>query len=88
MVTISEGKHYSLGLELELVTSSSGAQLAQYMFDVQKLYCRLLTFPLVTVAAANGIAGTPSSPPYYSSLLLMYQSRSHLCSGSSHGPLS
>ena len=67
MVTISDGKHYSLGLELDLVTSSSGAQLAQYMFDVQKLYCRLLTFPLVTVAAANGIAGTLSSPPYLSS---------------------
>ena len=53
MVTVSDGKHYSLGLDLELVTGG-GVNMTQYLFDVQKLYRRLLTFPMVTVAAANG----------------------------------
>ena len=54
IVTISDGKHYSLGLDLELVSGGSGVDVVQYIFNVQKLYSRLLTFPLVTVAAANG----------------------------------
>jgi enoyl-CoA hydratase/carnithine racemase len=52
MVTISDGKHYSLGLDVDLL--SGGVDMIQYLFDVQKLYRRLLTFPMVTVAAANG----------------------------------
>ena len=55
MVTISEGKHFSLGLELELLTESSYSEFMKYMSDVQDLFRRLLTFPLVTVAAANGM---------------------------------
>ena len=54
MVTVSDGKHYSLGLDVDLL--SGGVDMIQYLFDVQKLYRRLLTFPMVTVAAANGIA--------------------------------
>ena len=54
MVTTSEGKHFSLGLELELLTDSSSATYIQYMSGVQDLYHRLLTFPLVSVAAVNG----------------------------------
>ena len=51
-MTISEGKHFSLGLDLDLANMD---KMTQYVADLQKLYCRLLTFPLVTIAAANGM---------------------------------
>ena len=54
MVTISDGKYFSLGLDLELANPDR-SEMIQYIVDLQKMYCRLLTFPLVTVAAANGI---------------------------------
>ncbi|CAI8003590.1 Enoyl-CoA delta isomerase 1, peroxisomal, partial [Geodia barretti] len=54
MVTTSEGKHFSLGLELELLAGSSYSEFMKYMSDVQDLFRRLFTFPLVTVAAVNG----------------------------------
>ena len=54
LVTISEGRHYSLGLDLTLVMGMNAQELIQFLTDLQQLYCRLLTFPLVTVAAANG----------------------------------
>lgn len=55
MVTISEGKFFSLGLDLEVFLRASSLELNQYLTNLQNLYCRLLTFPLVTVAAVNGI---------------------------------
>ena len=55
MVTTSEGKHFSLGLELELLAGSSYSEFMKYMSDVQDLFRRLFTFPLVTVAAVNGM---------------------------------
>lgn len=54
MVTISDGKYFSLGLDLEVVANADHTELTQYVVDLHKMYCRLLTFPLVTVAAANG----------------------------------
>lgn len=54
MVTIGEGKHYSLGLDLEGMASMSGVETFKHSFDIQKFLARLLTFPLVTVAAVNG----------------------------------
>lgn len=54
MVTISDGKIFSLGLDLEMLMSAGPAELMQFMVDLQSLYCRLLIFPLVTVAAVNG----------------------------------
>ena len=55
MVTISDGKVFSLGLDVDLMVQASAEELMQYMVDLQKLYCRMLTFPLVTVAAVNGV---------------------------------
>ena len=54
VVTIGEGKHYSLGLDLEGMAQMSGLETFQLSCDIQKLLARLLTFPLVTVAAVNG----------------------------------
>ena len=55
LVTISQGKFFSLGLDLDVLISASAGETMQFMVDLQRLYCRLLTLPLVTVAAANGI---------------------------------
>ena len=54
LVTIGEGKHYSLGLDLERMATMSGPEVYQFLSSIQNLVLRLLTFPLVTVAAING----------------------------------
>ena len=54
VVTIADGKHYCLGLDLALMSQMTAEELNQFMSNVQNLYCRLLTFPLVTIAAVNG----------------------------------
>ena len=54
LVTIGEGKHYSLGLDLEGLFSMPGLGFIKVLNDLQKLLARVLTFPLVTVAAVNG----------------------------------
>ena len=86
LVTVSEGKYYSLGLDL-VATGTSGMGLTQYIFSVQKMYRRLLTFPLVTVAAANGI-WSPSFSLTSSHALNSSLCRSYLWSWSSLWSLS
>ena len=54
LVTIGEGKWYSLGLDLEWLPSLDGGQAMEFGNNLQKLLARLLAFPLVTVAALNG----------------------------------
>ena len=54
MVTTAQGKYYSLGLDLEELITLSPPQLAEFSDQLQKLLARLLTFPMVTVAALNG----------------------------------
>ena len=54
LVTIGEGKHYSLGLDLEQMAMMPGLESFDFVSEVQVLLARLLTFPLVTVAAING----------------------------------
>ena len=54
LVTIGEGKFYSLGLDLEHMATMAPYELITFTSDLQKLLARLLTFPLVTVAAING----------------------------------
>jgi len=54
MVTVGEGKWYSLGLDLEWLPGLTPAEALQFKSSYQKLIARLLTFPLVTVAALNG----------------------------------
>lgn len=54
LVTIGDGKFYSNGLDLERMAAMSYLELASFASDVQRLLARLLTFPLVTVAALNG----------------------------------
>ena len=63
MVTIGKGKHFSLGLDLEGLITLSAPEIMEFSDGLQKLLGRILTFPLVTVAAINGIqirAGGPN----------------------------
>ena len=70
LVTISEGKFFSLGMDLDYLLSVSGNEMTQIMADLQRLYCRLLTFPMVTVAAANGMIYSYLTSPYHRRLFL------------------
>ena len=54
VVTIGEGKHYCLGLDLEYLAGCSMMESYTFSETLQKLMLRILTFPLVTVAAING----------------------------------
>jgi enoyl-CoA hydratase/carnithine racemase len=51
---MGEGKYYSQGLDLPVLATMSVMEITQFSHDVQKLLLRILTFPLVTVAAING----------------------------------
>lgn len=65
LVTIGDGKFYSNGLDLERMAAMSYLELASFTSDVQRLLARLLTFPLVTVAALNGSLVHPLTPRTY-----------------------
>ena len=54
LVTIGEGKYYCLGMDLEQIATMPGLESLDFVYEVQVLLSRLLTFPLVTVAAVNG----------------------------------
>ncbi|MEV4280736.1 enoyl-CoA hydratase-related protein [Actinoplanes xinjiangensis] len=53
LVTTATGKHYSLGLDLDWLVAHADQQ-ATYIASVQELLARLLTLPMVTVAAMPG----------------------------------
>jgi enoyl-CoA hydratase/carnithine racemase len=53
LVTTATGKHYSLGLDLDWLVAHADQQAA-YIASVQELLARLLTLPMVTVAAMPG----------------------------------
>lgn len=54
LVTTGSGKYYSTGLDLEELNSLSPTDKIEFFFQFQKLMNRMLTFPLVSVAAING----------------------------------
>ncbi|MDI6104387.1 enoyl-CoA hydratase-related protein [Actinoplanes sp. NEAU-A12] len=53
LVTTATGRHYSLGLDLEWLTAHPHERMV-YLISVQQLLSRLLTLPMVTVAAMPG----------------------------------
>ncbi|MEV1004948.1 enoyl-CoA hydratase-related protein [Nonomuraea sp. NPDC050202] len=55
LVTVAQGKFFSNGLDLDWVLANTG-QAEEYVSDVQRLLARMLTFPMVTVAALQGHA--------------------------------
>ena len=56
LVTTGEGKFYSNGLDLEWMAGAGQVASEQLLNDVHRLLARMLTFPMVTVAAINGHA--------------------------------
>jgi enoyl-CoA hydratase/carnithine racemase len=53
LVTTATGKHYSLGLDLDWLLANPDQQVA-YGMSIHELFARLLTLPMVTVAAMPG----------------------------------
>jgi enoyl-CoA hydratase/carnithine racemase len=55
VVTIGEGKFYSNGLDLDGMARYTAEDFRQLASNVKKLTERILTFPMVTIAAINGM---------------------------------
>ena len=56
LVTTGEGKFYSNGLDLDWLRQPETEPMAGFVADCERLFGRLLAFPLITVAACNGHA--------------------------------
>ena len=54
LVTTGEGKFYSNGLDLEWMGSIGAKEVQQHVDNVHHVFLRMLTFPMITVAALNG----------------------------------
>lgn len=54
LVTTGEGKFYSNGLDLEWMGSIGAEEVQQHVDGVHNAFLRMLTFPMITVAALNG----------------------------------
>ncbi len=56
LITTGSAKHYSNGLDVDHIATLSGPEIRAYVNTVEKVLCRILTFPAPTVAAVNGHA--------------------------------
>ena len=54
LITVGTDKFYSNGLDLERLASSGAEYITKFVRLFNQLLTRILTFPLVTVAAMNG----------------------------------
>ena len=54
MITTGKGKYFSLGLDLEGLAALPPPEVKEFTNRLQKLLARILSFPLITVAAING----------------------------------
>ena len=54
-MTTNEGKIYSNGLPLQLFGTMSRDEVQQLLQGIMALLRRILTFPMVTVAAISGM---------------------------------
>jgi enoyl-CoA hydratase/carnithine racemase len=54
LVTTGDGKFYSNGLDLEWLMRPDTEDMRDFVADAERLLARLLTLPLITVAACNG----------------------------------
>ena len=55
VITTGKDKFYSNGLDLDEMGSLSESENVDSFNDIQKLFGRLLAFPMLTIAAINGI---------------------------------
>jgi enoyl-CoA hydratase/carnithine racemase len=54
LVTTGEGKFYSNGLDLEWMGRIGAKEVQRHVDNVHNAFLRMLTFPMITVAALNG----------------------------------
>jgi len=54
LVTSGTGKFYSNGLDLEWMGSLGVEEVQEHVDNVHDMFIRMLTFPMITVAALNG----------------------------------
>ncbi len=54
LITTGSAKHYSNGLDVSYMSSVEPDEVVAYVRRMEKVLCRLLTFPAPTVAAVNG----------------------------------
>jgi enoyl-CoA hydratase/carnithine racemase len=54
LVTTGAGKFYSNGLDLDWMGSVEKDEVRRHMVNVHDVFLRILTFPMITVAALNG----------------------------------
>lgn len=54
LITIGEGKFFSNGLDLERMKSFTANDFQQFEKYMKHLIKKMLTFPLITIAALNG----------------------------------
>ncbi|WP_102145627.1 enoyl-CoA hydratase-related protein [Mycobacterium hubeiense] len=79
LITTGTSKFYTNGLDLEWL-SANRDRLAWYVGRVQELFCRILTFPLPTVAAINGHAfGAGSMLAIAHDYRVMREDRGYFC---------
>jgi enoyl-CoA hydratase/carnithine racemase len=56
LVSVGEGRFYSNGLDIAALKTSTSEEVVALMGDLERLFARLLAFPVPTVAALNGHA--------------------------------
>lgn len=56
LVTVGQGKYFSNGLDLEWLPAQEPEVIEAFLGDFERLFARLLAFPMITVAALNGHA--------------------------------
>lgn len=56
LVTTGAGKFYSNGLDLDWMAGDGSDEMPEFLDDVDRLYARMLTFPMATAVAINGHA--------------------------------
>ncbi|WP_439028833.1 enoyl-CoA hydratase/isomerase family protein [Gordonia terrae] len=79
LITVGTGKFYSNGLDLEWLLAHPD-EADDYVDQVQRLFVRLLTFPLPTVAAVNGHAfGAGAMFALAHDFRVMRQDRGYYC---------
>jgi enoyl-CoA hydratase/carnithine racemase len=54
LVVTGEGKFFSNGLDLDWMMGDGAAEVDTFLADFELLFARVLTFPMITVAALNG----------------------------------
>ncbi|MEE2673604.1 MAG: enoyl-CoA hydratase/isomerase family protein [Myxococcota bacterium] len=56
LVTVGQGKFYSNGLDLEWLPAQPQEVIDSFLGDFERLFARLLSLPMISVAALNGHA--------------------------------